>query len=210
MQEKPISAIEFLKKHKERVALLGVLLAFALFIAGGIYLQKNNRHEKEPLPDPTLKTVKLKAEQKATVPTGQNSKGQVSANTSYLLKPSPDELLKQLASMQNLNEGAVSAKLLQMPVLWPGYFFSLRQTEDGKTNLLLDVSEDGFGVMIESEVDLSVYPELRELKSGDKIWIGGKILAVDPSGTGRIYLQTEQLRFGEEAPYLQKTQKPDK
>ncbi len=216
MQEKPLTSIEFIKKHKERIALLGVLLAFLLFIGGGIYLQKNNRLEKDPLSESSLKSVKLETAQTANGTTmstgakGRNPRGQAVANTSYLLKPSPEELLKKLASMENFNENVVNAKFSQMPVLWPGYFFSLQKTEDGQTSLLLDVSEDGFGVMIESVVDLSKYPELRELKSGEKVWIGGKILAVDPSGTGRIYLKTEQLRFGDEAPYLQKTPKTDK
>jgi hypothetical protein len=199
--------IEFIKKHKERVALLGVAMAFLLFIGGGIYLQKTNKLEKEPLPEASPIGVKLKAEQKET---GQSVTESTAANTSYFLKPSPEELLEQLASMQNLNEDVIDAKFSQLPVLWPGYFFSLRQKEDGRMSLLLDVSEDGFGVVIESEVDPGRYPQLRELASGEKIWIGGKILAVDPTGTGTIYLKTEQLRFGGETPFLQNHQTTDK
>jgi hypothetical protein len=202
-----MAAIEFIKKHKERVALLGVGLAFLLFIGGGIYLQKSNKLEKEPLPEPSPIGVKLKAEQKET---GQSSTESLAANTSYFLKPSPEELLEQLASMQNLNVDVIDAKFSQLPVLWPGYFFALRQKEDGRMSLLLDVSEDGFGVVIESEVDPNVYPRLRELASGEKIWIGGKILTVDPAGTGTIYLKTEQLRFGGEAPFLQNHHTTDK
>jgi hypothetical protein len=205
--ENPIAVIEFLKKHKERAALLGVGLAFLLFIGGGIYLQKSKKQEKEPLPEASSIEVKLSAEPNQT---GQSATESTAATTSYFLKPSPEELLEQLASMENLNEAVVDAKFSQLPVLWPGYFFTLRQTEDGRMSLLLDVSEDGFGVVIESEVDLNLYPQLRELASGEKIWIGGKILAVDPTGTGTIYLKTEQLRFGGEAPFLQNHQTTDK
>jgi hypothetical protein len=130
--------------------------------------------------------------------------------TSYFLKPSPDELLEQFASMENLNGDVIDAKFSNLSVLWPAYFFTLWKTEDGRKSLLLDVSENGFGVVIESEVDLLLYPQLQELASGKKIWIGGQILAVDPAGTGTIYLKTEQLRIGPEAPFPATLQKSEK
>lgn len=192
--------IEFIKKHKERAALVGVGVAFLIFIAGGMYLQKNNQREQKALPIVAAVTVELK--------TGQTQEGKISthqptANTTYFLKPSPQELFEQLAAMENLNTDVIDEKIIQMPVLWPAYFFDLRQGEDGRMNIVLDVSEDGFGVVLESEVDLGLHPQLLKLARGEKIWIGGKILAVDPAGTGTVYLQTEQLRVGAEPPYQQ-------
>lgn len=194
----PISVIEFLKKHKERAALIGLGFAFLLFIGGGIYLQKVNQREKAPLAVVSPTKIELKTAQSS------ERQGKTEANagkTTYFLKPSPAELLEQLASMENLNETVIDAKFENLPVLWPAYFFTLQETDDGKVNLLLDVSEDGFGVVLESAVDLNVYPHLRKLTSGEKIWIGGEILAVDRSGTGTIYLKTDQLRFGDDAPF---------
>lgn len=207
MQEYITSLIEFIKKHKERVSLLGVGLAFLIFIGGGIYLQKNKNREKEPLVTAFPISVEFKTQQKEN---GQRVTEPTAPTTSYFLRPSPDELLEQLASMENLNGDVIDAKFSNLSVLWPAYFFTLRKTEDGRGSLLLDVSENGFGVVIESEVDLLLYPQLQELASGEKIWIGGQILAVDPAGTGTIYLKTEQLRLGAEAPLpftLQKTEK---
>ena len=194
------SVIEFIKKYKERLSLFGLGLAFIVFIVGGIYLQKANKREKEPLVVVSPKSVKLQIKQEEK---GQKKTEDTRTNSTYFLKPSPEELLEQLASMENLNEDVINSKFAHLPVLWPAYFFTLRQTENGRTSVLLDVSEDGFGVVIESEVDLTVYPQLQELASGKKIWIGGEILAVDRAGTGTIYLKTEQLRFSAEAPFAQ-------
>jgi hypothetical protein len=207
MQANQISVKEFIKKHKERVSLVGVALAFLLFIGGGIYLQKSNKREKEPPAAFTLISIELKPTQKQK---GQRASEPKAAKVSYFLKPSAEELLAQLTSMENLNEDVINAKFSHLPVLWQAYFFALQETEDGLTRILLDVSEDGFGVVLESEVDPGSYPQLRELISGEKIWIGGEILAVDRTGTGTIYLKTDQLMFGGEAPFpqtLQETQK---
>lgn len=200
-----IIVIEFIKKNKERVALVAVGLAFIFFIAGGIYLQKKNKQGKIPIEVSPL-VVDVNLEQKEI---GKESTELTGTNTSYFIKPSPEELLEQLASMENLNEDVVEAKYSQLPVLWPGYFFALQQRENNRTSLLLDVSENGFGVVLESEVDLALYPQLRELERGQIIWIGGKILAVDSAGTGTIYLETEELRFDPEAPFSAKPQKID-
>lgn len=201
--------IEFIQKHKERVALVGVGLLFLLCIGVGIYWQHNNQREKDPLSEAVGMRVQLKTEQPEQTEKEQSPAEPATANTTYFLKPSPEELLEQLVSMQNLNPEVIDEKFAQLPVLWPAYFFTLRQA-DGRTSLLLDVSEDGFGVVLESEVELTVYPRLQELTGGEKIWIGGKILAVDPAGTGTIYLKTEKLRFSAETPYFQAPQKAEK
>ena len=190
---------EFIKKHKERVALVGLVVGFLLFIGGGLYLQKDARHEREPLVKVPPTRVELKTQKKEI---GKERTNSTAANISYFLKPSPEDLLEQLASMENLNADVVDAKYSQLPVLWPAYFFALRKTDGGRNILLLDVSEDGFGVVIESEVDPSLYPELEKLEIGEKMWIGGKILAVDRAGTGTIYISTEELGFGNDAPIL--------
>jgi len=202
-----LSLRAFIKKHKERVALVGIALAIIVFIVGGIYLQKSNTREKDPIEAATPTTIALKSEHKEQQ---QNTAELPPATTTYFLKPSPVELLEQLGAMENLNENVIDKKFSQLPVLWSVYFFSLRDAENSKKTLLLDVSEDGFGVGIQSEVDLSLYPQLQNLAAGEKIWIGGKILAVDPAGTGTIYLETEQLSLGAEPPFPQNSQEPAK
>lgn len=203
MQDNLTAVIEFIKKHKERVALFGLGVAFLIFIVGGIYLQKAKKREIEPLPVPSPKRVELTPDQKEKA---QRTTEVSATNSSYFLKPSPEELLEQLASMEHLNEDVIDAKFSNLPVLWPAYFFAVRKAENGRTSVLLDVSEDGFGVVIESEVDLNLYPQLRELVSGTKIWIGGEILTVDRAGTGTIYFKAEQFWFSAEAPFSQTLQ----
>jgi hypothetical protein len=198
---------EFLNQHKDRVSLIGLGLGFIFFITGGIYLQKAKEQEKEPLAVISPVTIKLKTVQQDKEPGATEPKP---THTTYFLKPSPSDLLEQLASMENLNENVIDAKFKHLPVLWPAYFFTLQESEDGRTTISLDVSEDGFGVVLESEVDLGVYPQLQDLASGEKIWIGGEILAVDQAGTGTIYLKTDQLRIGDDVPFspsLQETEK---
>lgn len=191
--------VQFLNRNRERVALLCVGLIVLLFVGGGLYLQKKGRIEKEPPIETVPKKVELKVQQKgeAGEQTGQPTK-QIE---SFYLRPSPDELLQQLASMENLNENVADAKFTGLRVLWPVYYFSYQDVGGGKATLLLDVSADGFGVLLESEVELTAYPALNTLQAGQKIWIGGEILAVDPSGTGTIYIKAEHLGFSEAQPF---------
>lgn len=203
MRKKLFSLMEYIKKYKERFALAGLGIAFVVFIGGGMYLQKNNKQEKELQPVAGPVRVELKTSQPEKESTETQPTTAASTTTTYFLKPSPDELLQELASMENMKADVIDEKITQMPVLWPAYFFTIRETEDGRKTIVLDVSENGFGVVIESEIDLSLYRQLQELKTGQKMWIGGKIMAVDPEGTGRIYLKSEQFRIGDDAPFLQ-------
>lgn len=174
---------------------LGIALIFLLSISG-LFLQKKQQVETEQTVMP--KSVELKVGQKK----GSEERGENGVQKeSFVLRPLPDELLQQFASMENLNESAADAKFTGMRVLWPVYYFANQDMGGGKTNLLLDVSEDGFGVLIESEVELSAYPAIPTLQAGQKMWIGGEILAVDPSGTGTIHLKAEHLQFSEEQQF---------
>ena len=199
---------ELLKRNRERVTLLGVAVAFLMFVGGGLYLQKKNRFEKEQPFEAIPKTVELSIQKKSeTGAQGEESPRQAS---SFFLRPSPEELLQQLASMENLNENVVGEKYTGLRVLWPVYFFSVQETEGGKATLLLDVSENGFGVLVDSEIDLAAYPQIRTLQASQKIWIAGEILAVDPAGTGTIYIKVEHLSFSEEEPFSAGLRKPEK
>lgn len=189
--------VQFLNRNKERMALVGVGFVFLLFVGGGLYIQKHkNRQDSEPPDKAAVKTVALNVRPQGASEKQEGESTQQSA--SFFLRPSPDELLQQLASMENLNETVADAKITGLRVLWPVYYFSHQDEGAGKATLLLDVSEDGFGVLIQSEVELSAYPSLANLQAGQKIWIGGEILAVDPAGTGTIYLRTEHLGTSEE------------
>lgn len=189
---------QFIKKHRDRAALIGLLVGLIVFIGVGISLQKSDRKpagEAEPLVDPNKVELKLE-NTKSNVAPQKSQKG----TAAFFLKPSPSELLEDLKTMDDLNENVVQARFTGLRVLWPVYFFSLEEKSGkkiGRAKLLADVSEDGFGVMINADVPLRDYSQLNEIEQGEKIWIGGEILAVDPEGTGVIYILAEHISVGE-------------
>lgn len=185
---------QFLKRSRSKVVLLGVGFVSLLVVGGTLYFQKSHRTESEQSAVPQAVDLKIGQEQ-------ARDEGEKVQQASFFLRPLPDELLQQLASLENLNDNAVDTKFIGLRVLWPVFYFTSQDAGGGKSTLLLDVAEDGFGVLIESEVDAAAYPALNTLQAGQKIWIGGEILAVDPSGTGTIHLKTEHLQFNEEQPF---------
>jgi hypothetical protein len=185
----------FISKYKERIALGGMAVAFVFFVGGGILMNKYYHREQTASPNNVETSVELRQSTHA----GQAS-GAGGVMTAFFLKPSAAELLEELAEMENLNQDVIDSKFLNLRVLWQAYFFAASALEGGKTRLLLDVSDDGFGVQIESEVSGALYPEITFLKTGDPLWIAGEILAVDPAGTGTVYLKCEYLSFGSEPP----------
>lgn len=199
-----MDAIAFLKKHSERAALIGLGIAFLFFVGGGIYLQKQNKNEANTVAEEKeITRVELTVRQQAGG-SGQANKGETGSNvttTAFFLKPSPQELLEQLSGMDNLREDVAKRKFLSLRVLWPVYFFVLEQHE-GEAVANFDVSEDGFGVEVKSNLSLAAFPEINELQPGDRLWLGGEIVGVDLSGTGVIYIETEQVSLSEELPTI--------
>ncbi len=187
--------LESLKNHKERTALVTVVVISLFIIGGALVAQKSGPAKKELLPEVSPEKIELNV---------QNQKGENGSSTeagqraSFLLKPTPEELLQQLTSLENFNEDAIEAKYRGLRVMWPAYFFSLQAIAGSKATLILDVAEDGFGVAIESEVDTALFSQLSEMVPGVKLWIGGEITAIDRSGTGTVYLNTEHLHFGDD------------
>ena len=187
--------IPVLIKHRERAAMIGLGLGLVVFIGLGIYLQKTNSKEKQQI----VEKAPVKVELHISPQSQGDHQGAGKKTGSFFLRPSPAELLEQLSEMENLQEDVAQKKLQYLRVLWPVYFFSVEPGEKDST-LLLDISEDGFGVVVRGAVNPNVYPELQELAVGDKIWVAGEIAAVDPEGTGTVYLNIELLDFTEDGP----------
>ena len=169
-------------------------LSLAICVGGGIYLQKKNIHAKEEkITEKPPETIELQSERPDMNTAGKtDSHGK---SETFFLKPSPAELMAQLSEMAGLNEDVSRAKYQGLRVMWPVYFFSVMAREGNRVKVLLDVSEDGFGVVVQSELDVTVYPEILSLKSGTRLWLAGEIKAIDPRGTGTIYIRTEHLKF---------------
>lgn len=117
--------------------------------------------------------------------------------TSFFLKPSPDEVLSLIEEMGEADLPAENQKYTGLRVMWPVYFFQLVNQDAGKARVLLDVSEDGFGVMVQTDIDIGTFPQILETERGKKIWVAGEILGVDGTGTGTIQMTAEEVRFQE-------------
>lgn len=188
------TGVELLKKHKERATLVGLVFGFLFVVGGGIYLQKKKDDTPEALPEKKPKKLVIQIKN----PDGNQGSQKVPSSEAFYLRPTADELLEQLSSLENLTESAINARFATLRLLWPVYFFSIEETEEGTLKLLSDVSEDGFGVMVQTEISSFDFPDLLEVEQGQKIWIGGELLAVDPAGTGVIHLKTEYITLKED------------
>lgn len=178
--------LAFVTKYRERFALIGLAVGLVMFVGIGLYMQKNNQEQKSKLPDAAPKKVEFTPKQAIDA---DPAAGKVH---SYYLQPSPTELLAKLTALQGLNDDAIARQFVSLRVLWPAYFFSA-EGESTEKQLLLDVSEDGFGVVMRGSVTLTDYPLINVLQQGDKVWVGGEISAVDPEGTGTVYLRIEYV-----------------
>ncbi len=184
----------FVKKYRERIVLLFVVGTFFFLVGGGVYLQRQNKSQLKSDVKSVSPDVELRIPQK----TGSQSRDIAApVPAGFYLKPLPGELMEQIADLGAVDEKVATGKFSGLPVMWSGYFFSLRKNEDNITTVQLDVSEDGFGVIIICDVDMVEYPDMGEIENGKEIWVAGEILAVDPSGTGTIYLKTDYFRFTE-------------
>ena len=190
------SLIRFLKKHNERATIIGLGLGLIVFVGCGLYLQRKNSKDKDLPPQRDVTKIELHVNPQKT--SGKNTA--ISKRTSsFFLRPSPSELLEQLSNMENLQEDVAQSKLKHLRVLWAVYFFSVESVE-AEESLLLDISEDGFGAQVRGRIKSIDYPQLKELQPGDKIWVAGEIIGVDPSGTGTVYLNVELLDFSDDGP----------
>ena len=95
--------------------------------------------------------------------------------------------------------------------MWPAYFFSIKEVENNIAEVIFDATQDGFGALIQTRIDTSQYPEIRNLAKGTKIWLAGEISGVDPTGTGQFELSTEHVRFDDyQPPFSASPQNGDK
>ncbi len=184
--------IDWIKKNKDLLTAVAGLLIFVLSLSLlGIFFKGDNGNPSE---EATV-TKKIK---KVDLPLEQQSKDNTTSapqTSSFFLKPSPAEIMSKFTEMDSHQLKVEAKKLPGLRVMWPTYFFSILKKEAGTAALLLDTTEDGFGVTIVCDVDISKYPQIQTIKRGEKLWIAGEIIGIDPEGVGQIFITTEQLRF---------------
>jgi hypothetical protein len=200
--------MNWVKKNRDLVITLAVFIVLVLLLSLYGMFGGGNKHDETLLP-------RIEEEVKIALPS--SSQGEATAEdtaapttTSFFLHPSATELLGKL---ENLNYQEFKAETKNLPglrVMWPAYFFSIMNITTNKAEVMLDASEDGFGVVLLTEIDLEQYPQIRTLERGQKIWIAGEITGVDPTGTGQFFLTAEYIRFDDYSPRARPSQAEEK
>jgi hypothetical protein len=186
----------WLREKREMIAVvLAMLLILISIILGLLIRQSNSNGTDDPKPGPPER-VRMDVDSKQG---GEGSAQQTTKKTtaSFFLKPSPGEVLDIIKELGDAELPVANQKYTGLRVMWPVYFFQILSQESDRARVLLDVTEDGFGVTIETEIDITQFPEILETERGRKIWVAGEIQGVDITGTGRILMLTEEVRFQE-------------
>lgn len=184
-------------KRKELFILLGILLAFALLLTlTTLFFSGKTDNGKKEKKEPTLVEGAIPTDKQNDHVGTPTEKSQKIGSEAFFLKPSADEVLTALRDADQLLQQPPE-NTPAMKVMWPGYFYSLAKNKTGDTIVQLDIDESGFGVILICTVKLTDYPEVKELKQGQKIWVAGVITAIDPEGTGNVFINVEYIRFDE-------------
>ena len=184
-----------LKTHRRWLIPTGVaaLLISLLFVVT-LHLQHKRQEERDTLvPEKAGKgALPGNREPIPGLPAGMIPEDRLSA---FSGDPAPTELPRKLEAMDSYQRKAEELKLVDLQLIWPLYFFSSTRSGEDTVSVLLDASEYGFGVIIKTEISLKKYPGIASARPGDKIWLGGKIAAIETAGTGQITFITEFVGF---------------
>ena len=118
----------------------------------------------------------------------------------YVRQPSPSEVTGRIEGTDSYGRKAEEDKLKALQIVWPLYFFSIMKRDQETARVMLDASENGFGVIVVTDIGLKKYPGILSCRPGDRIWLAGRISAIDTQGTGQIGLVTDYLGFADNHP----------
>lgn len=191
--------MEWFKKNRDWLLTLAVFSVFGLLgLVWSLFFREDPSEKHiEVVKEKVVFTVPAEQQNSSTQSEDNGDKPQ---SSTFFLEPGPEELLKKLEGMNYQEFKEETAKLPGLKVMWPAFFFSIRKMENGVAEVLLDVSEDGFGALILTSIDTTTYPETLQLETGKKIWLAGEITGVDPSGTGQFVISTEYVKFDDYQP----------
>jgi len=118
----------------------------------------------------------------------------------YVRQPSPSEVTGRIEGTDSYGRKAEEDKLKALQIVWPLYFFSIMKRDQETARVMLDASENGFGVIVVTDISLKKYPGILSSRPGDRIWLAGRISAIDTQATGQIGLVTDYLGFADNHP----------
>lgn len=191
-------SVGWLKKNKEIVILMVGVILFLLMVGIGLRWQRGVTGGKTS-PEVIRESVKIKIDIEPDQSAEQEAQ-KLAQTSAFFLKPSPAEILTEIEKIGSAELSAPAKQYSGLRVLWPAYFFHVSKKILGSATVLLDVSEDGFGAAIMTDIDTSRFPQILEIERGKMIWVAGEIQAVDPTGTGTIYMRTEYVSFQDDMP----------
>lgn len=193
--------MEWIKKNREVVITLAVFSLFGLLLLiWTIFFRTDDSHRNNKEAD-QKPTYTVPREQQTQSSSKNNGKQQKTEIKSYLLRPTPGELLDKLEGLTYQEFSEQTAKLPGLKVMWPAYFFSVVEVKNNQADVMLDVSEDGFGALILAHIPTDRFPRVLTLERRDKVWLAGEIIGVDPSGTGQFEIKVDQVRFDDFQPF---------
>lgn len=193
-----IERMDWIKKHKDRVLAASILLFFVLLVAfSSLFFSGKKNEESDTQVADEVTQIDISTPQETAK---EDSAKPSPKSTSFFLRPTANELLEQLSDLKYHEFKKEMKELPGLRVMWPAYFFSSEMTDPTHIKLILDTSEDGFGVVLVTEINTGEHPEIVSLEKGQKIWLAAEIIGVDPTGTGQILLATEHIRLGDYDP----------
>ncbi len=135
---------------------------------------------------------------------GQNSPKAVAQSSSYFLQPSANEVMEMVRQIVDSELPVPKESYNQLRIVWPVYYSQQISQDQEKVTMQFDTSQDGFGINVVTVLDALQYPEILVAKPYQKMWLAGAITGIDATGTGTIYMDTEQVRFQEKLVELQR------
>lgn len=189
----------WLSKNKDWLITLGVFSTLALI---GLIWSTFFRDQNQDTAAHIIKkraVFTLPADRQSSKKQSDKTAATLSRSTFYL-QPGPEEILSKLENLSYQEFSKEAEDLPGLKVMWPAYFFAIKEVEKNMAEVIFDADKNGFGALIQTEIDTNLYPEILNLARGTKLWLAGEISGVDPSGTGQFELATEHVRFDDYQP----------
>lgn len=193
---------KWFKKKQELVIIAGFVLLIGLLIYLSLNMKQNYFGGGDPEDEEAVRErVNMASQSPGQGDSDSESEGKNKAGgpiTTYFLKPSPAEVMSMVKDIVDSELPVPEEKYTNLRIVWPAYFFKIEEQDSVTATVLFDTSQDGFGVNISTDISLVDNPEILTAVQYQKVWLAGEISAIDPGGTGTIYMNTEHVRFREE------------
>ena len=188
---------EKIRQKRDMIIVVLTVIIVLLLIVIGTRMQKDHGMRQRAEEEATRIPEKVTFAPPKQVGEGGQKRSSKAATTSYFLRPTAEEMLTLIRDLGQAQLPQQNQKYAGFSVMWPCYFFQVQKEEGGRATVLFDVSEDGFGATIVTDIDTTRFPEILLTERGKKVWIAGEIIGVDPTGTGTIHILSDEIRFEE-------------